>query len=366
MTALVGEEERATAEAAARLRGAAEALGALRSRRPQGKQKACQYAVALLAGWAGPADWRAAGFSAPPETTAGSQPPVPVGHAATLRLAFIAMLLDCENRRLVECPQRWSRLVDFFAPYVDADDGQLGRLHEHALNASVDAGELSASVVRGLLSALEWHRQRDGDDAYLTGLARANLAVAYRHRGEGTDLADAAALTAKEARARTERYGHSHPVTLVARSLHVRSLLCQAEIAHDEELRLDFAQRAFEEITAVRTARDRLFGVTSLAAIRSRRYEGHALLLLGEPERARSCLDYALAFETARNGNTEWPGSGRTHLLLARVYEALGDVPMALSHARDARRLLSEDAPAGTSLRGTQRLLDQLQNGSAD
>lgn len=363
---VVSEEKRRAAEAAARLRGAAEALDVLRNRRPQDRREVLHYAATLLAQWAGPADWRAAGFPVTPQTVAGSQPLVPVGHPSVLKLAIIATLLDGANRRLDERSRGWSCLTDFFAPHVAADDEQFGRLREYALSASADAGELTDSVLQELVSALEMHRRRDGEDAYLTGLARANLAEAYRQRGEGTDLADSAAVAAEVVRTRTERYGPGHPSTLMARSVHARSLLHQAETAQDEALRLGFAQRALAETTEVRAARDRLFGVTSLVAIRSRRYEGHALLLLGEPERARSCLAYVLAFETIHNGNSEWPGSGSTHLLLARAYEAVGDVPMALSHALDARRLLAQYAPAGSSLRGAQQLVDRLQCSGAD
>jgi tetratricopeptide (TPR) repeat protein len=185
--------------------------------------------------------------------------------------------------------------------------------------------------------------------------------VAYRQRAQGTDLADATALMAEEARTRAGRYGSCHPFTLVARSLHTRSLLVQAEATGDQEQRLALARQALDEVSEVRPVRDRLYGATSATATRSRRYEGHALFLLGDLTRARSCLEQALLFEATRHDNPEWAGWGHTHLLLARVYAALGDLDLALQH--DSYWLLSQDVPAGPSCRAAAALLKELRNG---
>ena len=332
-------------ETAGRLRGAAETLSVLKNRGPAEQRRASRYAVALLIREVTPEDWTSAGLPRPGGPSPRPMPSVPVSHHSVLRLAQAAMQLHCAGLRLAERPQRWARLVNFFARRVPAADPQLGRLTEHALNARVDAGDLSSEVVDGLAAAVERHRAADGEDAYLTGLARANLAIAYRQRGTGTDLAKSAALIMAEALARSVRYGPTHPVTLVARSLWTRSLLAQADTTQDQVTRLDLARQALQEIDEVRAARDRLFGVTSRMATRSRRYEGHALLLLGQFERAAACLEYTLAFETARNDNKEWGGSGETHLLLARVYVALANLEEAEEHARDAYRLMSDPIP---------------------
>jgi tetratricopeptide (TPR) repeat protein len=106
-----------------------------------------------------------------------------------------------------------------------------------------------------------------------------------------------------------------------------------------------------------------LYGAISANATLSRRHQGHALLLLGDTDalnRALACLRYVLDFETARNDDAEWRGSGQTHLLLARAYLALGDNASALCHARHAHRLLVADAPGGTPCRDAAILLHKL------
>jgi len=140
-------------------------------------------------------------------------------------------------------PQSWARLAAFLGKHVPAAEPRLGRLHEMALNAQVLAGDVSAEVIKDLTRALERHVAEDGQYAYMTGIARTNLAVAHRARAAGTDLAQATALAAEEAVRRTARYGATHPVTLVARSEYVRSLLAQADAAADPQLRHRLAGR---------------------------------------------------------------------------------------------------------------------------
>jgi tetratricopeptide (TPR) repeat protein len=274
------------------------------------------------------------------------------------------MSLRCSGLPAVQRADLWARLAAFFARIVPPGDPRLGRLREKTLNARVNAEDTSRDVVEKLLEAYQRHARTDGRDAYLTSVARANLAIAYCQRGTGTDLAEAVRLCRQEIQTRTDRYGADHPITLVARSLLVRCLLAQAEVTEDQGERLRLAREALGDADRVRAARDRLFGVLSVNATLSRRYQGHALFLLGDTERARACLQYALAFDTARNGNREWRGSGHTHLLLARVHRALGDRQAALTHARNARRLLAADTPAGPSRRAAEALLRDLERGS--
>ncbi len=369
---------RSRAESAAWMRGAAEAFGVLSRRGTADRLRAAGHAIDLLIRAVEPADWHRAGLGVlPARAPASPADGVPVGDPVVLHLARTAMTLRCSTLPTAERPRQWVRLAGFFAQVVPSADPllhpllhrQLRRLEATVLFNRMETGAGLQEVVEGLSRSYEWHRDTYGRHAYLTSLARTNLAIAYRMRAAGTDLADADGFCREEITIRTSRYGPEHPFTLVARSLLARNLLAQAEAAGGQRERHDLARQAYAEADRVRAARDRLYGVTSSGATLSRRLQGHALLLLGEPtdlNRARACLRYVLAFETSRNGNTEWRGSGRTHLLLARACLALGDRSAALDHARNAWRLLAADAPAGPSCREAAALLRNLSGTHGD
>jgi tetratricopeptide (TPR) repeat protein len=352
------------AELAGWMRGAAEALNVLSRRGPADRLRAAEHAINLLirhVEQVEPADWRGAGLPAPDTAAAAAPSPIArriqISDAAVVHLARAATRLRCSTLPVAQRPQIWARLAGFFAASADP---LLRRLQMTVLFNRVDAGDTPQEVVDGLCSLFEWYRDNYGRDAYLTSLARTDLSIAYRLRATGTDLADAAGICREEVEIRIRRYGPDHPFTLVARNLLARCLLAHAEAADNEEERGALARQAYSEADYVRTTRDRLFGATSSNATLSRRYQGHALLLLGDLERARACLRYALAFETERNDNTEWRGSGQTHLLLARVSLAAGDHAAALDHAKTAYRLLSRNAPHGHALRDAAALLRKL------
>lgn len=354
-------------EPAAWLYAAAEALSVLSSRGPADRRRAARHATDLLAGHAEPADWDEAGLLAPTEAplVPASRVPVdrvPVGDPAVLRMARTAALLRCSVLSGVAGVRVWSSLARFFRQAAPADP-MARRIQAQALHKRMEVGDVSAEVVDGLLVAYEWHRDTYGSRAYLTSLARTNLARAYRRRATGTDLTDAEQLFREEIDARICRYGPEHPFVLVAHNLLVRCLLAQAERTGDEEERRALALQAYAEADRVRAARDLIYGATSPNAVLSRRHQGYALLILGDADslkRARVCLRYVLDFETARNDNSEWRGSGPTHLLLARVCLALGDRPAALGHARSAHRLLSADAPADEFCQGAAAFVQRL------
>ena len=354
---------RDTAKAAAKLHGMAEALGVLQRRGPADRQQAAEYAAELLARATQPADWRRAGL--PALASGGRADGVPVGHPAILHLARTAMSLRSFDLPAGQRADLWARLAAFFAPVVMPGDPGLSRLREQALNARVDAEDTSPKVVERLLDASRRHVRTEGPGSYLAGLSRTNLAAAYCQRGAGTDLAEAVRLCEQEIQARVDRHGATSPMALVARSLLVRCLLAQAEATSDEDERRRLAREALDDADRVRAAWDRLSGVISVPATLSRRYQGHALFLLGDMERAQACLKCVLAFDTARHGNQDWPGSGPAHLLLARVHRARGDQQAALTHARTACRLLAADTPGGPSRRAAEVLLRALERDTA-
>jgi tetratricopeptide (TPR) repeat protein len=351
------------AAAAARLTAAAEALSVLRDRVPEVQHHACRFAMGLLSAHVAPEDWSSAGLPSDPGPPQQGDHLVPVTHPAVIRLARCAMQFYTAELRVADRPAHWARLAEFFARRLPGPTGELVRLRERLMNARVDVGDTSPAIISALRAAVDYHRAADGEDAYLTGLARANLSVAYRHRRTGTDLATATMLAHEEARARTARYGPRHSVTLVARSMHALSLLVQAEAAAGQAEQHALARRALAEITEVRAVRDRLFGVTSPTAIRSRRYEARALILLGELDKARACLECTLTFERARNGTRELQSSGHTHYQLGRVHCALGDSGKALEHAQHAVRILSAHAPGGRDARAAAALVSELRRG---
>jgi hypothetical protein len=241
---------------------------------------------------------------------------------------------------------------------------QLRWLRERQHDALLDAGLVESATVETLLRTLEEYRLEAGEDAYLTGSARTNLARAYRLRGAGPDLADAADLAAQEVRFRTAALGPEHPATLGARSLHVGCLLVQAETADDAASRERLARVALNEVNEVRVVRDQMFGITSRSATISRLHEARALLLLGELDGARRCLDSVLAFETAHNDFRAWRGSGETCLLLARVHLALRHRNQAKKFADRAASLTSRYMPGAPLDREASALVRELGKGS--
>jgi tetratricopeptide (TPR) repeat protein len=100
--------------------------------------------------------------------------------------------------------------------------------------------------------------------------------------------------------------------------------------------------------------------VTSEAAIRSRVDAGHALLLLGELDKARVCLECALAFDARRAGAASEQSRGRIFGLLARVYTEIGDGDQARAAGRRAVQILGRDAPASSHYRQAASLLREL------
>jgi hypothetical protein len=352
------------AAAAARLRGAAEALSVLQGRPPAEQQRASRFAVGLLGAHVSPADWVGAGLPAPTNPARRGEHLVPPNDRAVLQMARYAMQLYATELRVADRPAHWARLAQFFEQHLPASADELIRLRATAVTVRVEADDTSPEVISALLHAVDYHREADGEDAYLTRLARASLLVAYRQRGTETDLANSTKLAEEETAARMARYGPDHPVTLVARSLFTLSLLVQAESTDDRADRRTLAGRALAENTEVRVARDRLYGVRSPNAAVSRRYEARALILLGDLDKARACLEYTLAFEKARSKSRELQSHGQTHYHLSRVHCELGNREKALEHAEHARRIFSLHNPRGSALRKTAALIEELANGA--
>ncbi|HET9080763.1 MAG TPA: hypothetical protein VFO01_09640 [Trebonia sp.] len=135
------------ARAAARLRGATEALHVLGHRSPVDQQRACLFAVNLLRMEAASADWPAAGLPGPapadPAARAGQPagPGLPVDHRAVVLLARVAMDLHVAGLRASERPGLWQRLAEFFADRLAETSPELLGLRERAQSARADAGE---------------------------------------------------------------------------------------------------------------------------------------------------------------------------------------------------------------------------------
>ncbi|HEY6493572.1 MAG TPA: tetratricopeptide repeat protein, partial [Trebonia sp.] len=287
---------------------------------------------------------------------------LPVDDRAVVLLARAAMDLRSAGLRVGERPGHWERLARFFTDRLPATRPELLRLRGRVLTARTEAGDTSPEVFEGLRDALERYRAAHGENAYRTSIAKTDLATALRLRRAENDLAASAALAGEAARTRAAAYGPEHPVTLMARSLANHSLLLQAETGPDEE-RPRLASQVLAEVTAVRAARDRLYGITAPNATMNRRHEARALLLLGQPEGARRTLELALAGETARSGSHESQAIADTHQLLGRAHRALGNLDEALEHAREAGRIFDLHDPDGRGARHARRLVEELSAG---
>jgi tetratricopeptide (TPR) repeat protein len=319
-------------EANGRVHGAAEAISVLRARSQVRRPSLGDYVMALLAGHVNGEAWNAAGL---PELRPEAHP-VRVSDEAMIHLARLAISIHCGGLCLSERLAMWSRLESFFAGQLPPSAPQFIRLREVVAQQRQEASGMPPDV-EGLREILEFECERHGDDSYLAGLSRANLANACRQAG---DFALAAGLLSDEAGARESRYGRDHPITLVALSMTTRLLLNQADATDDAGARHELARRALSLVIEVRAARDRLYGITAHNATISRRYEAHALLLLGELDRAQACLEHTLTFIRTRDGRNDGYAAGRTHLLLARVHAAAGNRDQALEHADRTRQIL--------------------------
>jgi hypothetical protein len=146
---LAAEEQ---VRAAARLRGASQALRVLMDRSPAEQQRASLFAMSVLRAEAVPADWSEAGLPEPPladpsvSADQPSCPPLPVDHRAVVLLALTAMDLHAAGLRINERPGHWERLARFFAGRLPETAPVLLRLRERVLTARTDAGGTSPEV----------------------------------------------------------------------------------------------------------------------------------------------------------------------------------------------------------------------------
>jgi hypothetical protein len=134
------------ARAAARLRGATQALQVLGRRSPQEQQRASLFAVNLLRTEAAVTDWTEAGLPGLPPAAAADQPArlrLPVDHRAVVLLARAAMDLHAAGLRISERPGLWERLAAFFADRLPESAPELSELRERVLATRAYAGEAS-------------------------------------------------------------------------------------------------------------------------------------------------------------------------------------------------------------------------------
>lgn len=133
------------ARAAARLRGATEALQVLRRRPAADRRCACLFAVHLLRTEVTSADWSEAGLPEPPPANprAGDGEParLPVDHRAVVLLARAAMDLHAAGLRISDRPGVWERMAAFFAGHLSGASPELLGLRERSLSAQADADE---------------------------------------------------------------------------------------------------------------------------------------------------------------------------------------------------------------------------------
>jgi hypothetical protein len=119
------------ARAAARLRGATQALNVLAHRSPADQQRASVFAMNLLRTEVAPADWTAAGLPEPPPADPAAtadqpaRPRLPVDHRAVVLLACAAMDLHAAGVRISERPGLGERLTRFFADRLPEADPEL-------------------------------------------------------------------------------------------------------------------------------------------------------------------------------------------------------------------------------------------------
>lgn len=354
---LAAEEQ---VRAAARLRGAAQALYVLARRSPADQQRASVFAMGLLARDAAPADWTAAGLPEPPPARQAAQVKLPVHNRAVVLLARVALDLHVAGLPTGEHQACWERLTLFFAACLPPSDHALFRLRERVLAARVDAGDTSPEVFSELAGALAFHHDVHGSHAYLTSVAQTRLATAFRLRRAENDLAASTAMAGEAVDVCAASYGPEHPLTLLARSLRNQAMLLQAESSGDDAERKRLGGLVLTEVAAIRAARGRLYGITAPNATVSLRQEADALLLLGQPERARQVLELALVCETAHNGTHQARTIADTLQLLARVHRDLGDAGRALEHAREASRIFCQHNPDGRGARQARALIEEL------
>lgn len=348
---------------AARLRGATQALYVLRRRSPADQQRACLFAMGLLARDAAPADWAAAGLPEPPPGGQAADVQVPVRDRAVVLLARVALALHTAGLPAGEQHGRWARLAQFFAARLPPSDHDLFQLRERVLAARIDAGGTSPEVFAELNGTLDFHRDVHGASAYLTAVARMRLATAFLLRRGDNDLAASMTMAEEAVSTCAAAYGSEHPVTLVARSLLGHAMLLRAESSTAEAERRRLAGLILTEVAAIRAARVRLYGIIAPNATASLRHEARALLLLGNLERARQVLELALVCESAYNGTHPARTIAETLQTLAEVHRDLGDLDRALEHAREASRIFDLHDPSGHCARRTRVLIEELTAG---
>ncbi|MEV6417307.1 hypothetical protein [Kribbella sp. NPDC051718] len=210
------------------------------------------------------------------------------------------------------------------------------------------------------------HRERvDGPSAWLSRLARLNLAVALRDRGELNDLNRADQIVERELTERAAEYGEEHPRTIVAlanKALLLLALVDGGHVGGD-------AEQALQLATDVVRVRETVLGPLHESTLNGQMIRAHALIALQRCDEATWILLRVLADQAAAGASDP----GRAEELLGRALAGThrrSDLEQARQVAADATRLRSRQYGTGTpQVRRVQELeasiLTQLSTPSA-
>lgn len=212
--------------------------------------------------------------------------------------------------------------------------------------------DVCVELNREILAAQE---RLGGTNAYLTAMARTNLAVALRHRGGDGDLAEARRIAEEEAGHRAEAYEHDNAFSWIPWGILADVMLDQCE-AHPDPVR---AERARELAQRVADRRMERFGREAPLTIIARRRLGRALLLTGSHREAAELLDKLRIIERT----SEIDEDGSTEELLGRALAAF-DPPRARESAEAALTLfLARYGPLSRTVVRARETLTRLSAG---
>ncbi|MFI0486618.1 hypothetical protein [Actinomadura sp. 9N215] len=267
-----------------------------------------------------------------------------IGDSVRLSVECDVQALLSWARAFADSAVAWGRLERRAAALLPEDDPTLMSIRSMHAQYVRRRGEPGDEELGVLMYQDEWNRRVEhlGRDDPRTGIARTNLALALRERGRPDDVDDALRILEEETLSRVDRHGAGHPFTWRAQIILAQTKVRAAERAPDEETRERHAREALDIAGALLGARRRRYGGSDKSTLNARLVHAQALLVLGRTAEAAAELREVRTIPRRPGMDPGWP-----EFLLARALTR--DEPTeALTHARKALDLRRRYYPRGS------------------